>query len=70
GPFSTNIQYLDMLHAMTGCSVFCSKSATGTSIGAALLFGFPKNVPSPKRAQAPAYGTRYKAYGEMWLEML
>ncbi|MEO9650455.1 MAG: FGGY-family carbohydrate kinase [Roseobacter sp.] len=70
GPFSTNIQYLDMLHAMTGRSVFCSESATGTSIGAALLFGLPKNVPSPKRAQAPAYGTRYKAYGEMWLEML
>jgi sugar (pentulose or hexulose) kinase len=38
GPFTRNRQYIDMLHAATGRPVTTSDSATGTSVGAALLF--------------------------------
>ncbi|WP_353473961.1 FGGY-family carbohydrate kinase [Salipiger sp. H15] len=37
GPFARNALLLDMLAAATGREVFCSASATGTSLGAALL---------------------------------
>jgi len=39
GPFARNRDYMDMLSVLRGEGVEAARSATGTSIGAALLFG-------------------------------
>ncbi|QQA43837.1 FGGY-family carbohydrate kinase [Pelagovum pacificum] len=70
GPFARNARYLAMLAAATGRDVQQSRSATGTSLGAALLFApdggtalpEPERVPTPANAEAlTAYAARWKA---------
>ncbi|WP_343501898.1 FGGY-family carbohydrate kinase [Alloyangia pacifica] len=52
GPFGRNALLLDMLAAATGRAVLCSNSATGTSIGAALL-AVKESPPSALKAHEP-----------------
>ncbi len=57
GPFARNTFYCDMLWAATGRGGVASGSSTGTSIGAALLFGVgkPASVPDGPRTFPAAY---------------
>ncbi len=52
GPFARNTPFLDLLATATGRAVIPSLSATGTSVGAALLFD-----PDPRRAEASTMTT-------------
>ncbi len=60
GPFARNGLYLDMLRAATGRPVAVSQTATGTSIGAALLAGggaeLPRAVPHAPGEMAEEMG--------------
>lgn len=47
GPFARNAPYLAMLASATGRPVTISQSATGTSIGAALLYEMTGDMPAP-----------------------
>ncbi|WP_417812550.1 FGGY-family carbohydrate kinase [Thalassospira alkalitolerans] len=47
GPFAHNPHFLAMLSAATGRTVLKSQSQTGTSVGAALLFGDSKGIATP-----------------------
>jgi len=49
GPFAVNTAYLSMLAAASGRPVMPAQSRTGTSIGAALLFGTDGQSPTPPR---------------------
>ncbi|WP_010140955.1 FGGY-family carbohydrate kinase [Oceanicola sp. S124] len=64
GPFARNPDYLAMLAALSPEGVEISASATGTSIGAALLFG-PAGAPPPPRRVAAA-DPRLAAYAADW----
>lgn len=70
GPFSQNLRFLAMLEAATGRPVDTSKtSATGTSIGAALLVTGGADLSAPKHA-SPKRQTetdpRAGAYASAW----
>lgn len=66
GPFARNPEFMGMLAAATGRPVLHSQSATGTSIGAALLVGHSKALAAP----APFVGTHVDAswqdYAACW----
>ena len=66
GPFASNIEFTAMLAASTGREVLTSTAATGTSIGAALLFENSAKLTKPIPAK-PAYELRelYK-YADLW----
>ncbi|GFE66467.1 FGGY-family carbohydrate kinase [Litoreibacter roseus] len=66
GPFARNIYYLAMLSAVRGHPVLRSQSATGTSIGAALLYGRSEAIPLPDRIERPPNFTELSAYAERW----
>jgi sugar (pentulose or hexulose) kinase len=78
GPFARNTLYLEMLVAATGRSVIASEgSATGTSIGAALLVSGGNRPPeagsrSGSIAQdaasdlEPPFNPAFRAYAEIW----
>ena len=66
GPFAANAQYLAMLEAATGRPVLHSKSATGTSIGAALLFGSAKSLSSPENTSADMSLSKLRKYAADW----
>ena len=68
GPFAANSLYLAMLTAATNRPVSYSASATGTSIGAALLFGSAGGLAAPETAQPPPQLSRLKAYAAKWRE--
>lgn len=68
GPFARNALYLDMLQTVTKRPVFRSSSATGTSIGAALLAGKAENLTRPEpvaqetdKEKLADYAKRFKA---------
>lgn len=68
GPFAQNLEFKAMLAAATGRQVLHSRSATGTSIGASLLFSKdtvpalpPPEVIEPDRDD-------YRTYAETWLD--
>jgi sugar (pentulose or hexulose) kinase len=69
GPFATNRLFLQMLASATARAVFADpSSATGTSIGAALLASRrPPHLPAPVPVQvAPEMATRMARYAAMW----
>lgn len=66
GPFARNETFLTMLGAATGCDVLRSSSATGTSIGAALLFGSSDALESPRAFDISATNRSWKSYATRW----
>ncbi|WP_223421552.1 FGGY-family carbohydrate kinase [Tateyamaria pelophila] len=66
GPFAANDQYLAMLAAATDRPVLQSSSATGTSIGAALLFGSAHRLAAPETVPNPQHVARLRAYAARW----
>lgn len=66
GPFAKNAQYLSMLAAATGRPVCRSQSATGTSIGAALLFSEGEGLHQPLEIDAPKNIEHLTAYAAEW----
>ena len=66
GPFATNPAYCRMLAAAAGRPVLCAASQTGTSIGAALLFGAPENPPPMTATLLAANAVDYQTYALAW----
>ena len=66
GPFGRNSAFIDMLGAATGRQVLTSDAATGTSIGAALLFGKSNAMAKPIVASTTADQSRYRSYANRW----
>ena len=67
GPFARNAEFLAMLNATTGRSVCASEAATGTSIGAALLFSRADQRPAvvaPAEIVEP--NRDFSNYAERW----
>lgn len=70
GPFARNRFYLDMLQALAENNIIACESATGTSTGAALLFGGSTPPQKPLPAIEPGYRLALQDYAEHWLENL
>ncbi|MBP0484949.1 FGGY-family carbohydrate kinase [Sagittula salina] len=68
GPFARNADYLAMLGACTGRAVLISASATGTSVGAALLADPQAQPPKGRPVAPPAEAAALAAYGRAWRE--
>ncbi|MEP5631642.1 MAG: FGGY-family carbohydrate kinase [Tateyamaria sp.] len=66
GPFSSNRHFLNMLRAATGRPVLHSTSVTGTSIGAALLFGGSDALKPPAEFTLQGGQPELAAYAESW----
>lgn len=66
GPFARNADYLDMLAAASGRPVLRAQSATGTSIGAALLFADGTQTQNPAPFAASANTSRLAEYAHRW----
>ncbi len=70
GPFASNPAYLDMVAALRPEGVKVAQSATGTSVGAALL-ALPENAPPKARShQQPEQADALRAYFERWREAI
>lgn len=67
GPFARNTLFLAMLHAATARPVLTSASATGTSIGAALLADPQARPPAPHAPDLPEI-PGLCAYAQAWSE--
>ncbi len=65
GPFARNPDYLDMLAALRPEGVEAASSATGTSVGSALLFLSDARPPDTRPA-APREPDRLRRYARMW----
>ncbi|MPQ93288.1 FGGY-family carbohydrate kinase [Thioclava sp. JE_KL1] len=70
GPFASNPAYLDMLAALRPDGVRVAQSATGTSVGAALLALPTKAPPEARPHPRPAQADALKAYFERWREAI
>ncbi len=66
GPFAQNPWYLTMLAAATGRPVRASRSATGTSFGAALLFGATDALAKPEEVAPAANAIELANYAREW----
>ncbi len=66
GPFGRNALFLDMLAASTGRPVFTSATATGTSIGAALLGAADPRPPALTAHRLTGDGAALRAYARAW----
>lgn len=66
GPFAANPAYCRMLAAATLRPVLCAASQTGTSIGAALLFGAPDSPPPMLATVTAADTSQYRRYALAW----
>lgn len=66
GPFAANVQYLAMLEAVTDRPLLRSTSKTGTSIGAALLFGSDAALAAAEHIQSIRDLTLYRNYAAYW----
>ena len=66
GPFARNPLYLDMLGTVTDRPVVVSQSATGTSIGAALLFGTSGRLEANVARPASRSTAQLKVYAQRW----
>lgn len=66
GPFARNAEFVAMLEGITGRPVVTSETATGTSIGAALLFNQDKSWPMPVDAGISNVGERFSTYIDRW----
>ncbi len=70
GPFTTNAAYCRMLAAASGRQVLRAASQTGTSIGAALLFGRAESAPPLVATMQAGDGDFYRAYARAWREAI
>lgn len=70
GPFGRNSEFIEMLGAATGRQVLKSEAATGTSIGAALLFGKSASMVKPTAAKPAAVQSGYGAYASRWRSLV
>ncbi len=68
GPFARNALFLDMLRAATGRDALASGSATGTSIGAALLYDANRKMTENHAPGAPPSAT-LRNYATRWQEL-
>ena len=66
GPFAANPAYCRMLAAATARPVMRAATQTGTSIGAALLFGAPDHVSTLEATVQAANVTAYRTYALAW----
>lgn len=66
GPFAQNMCYLTMLQAATKRPVLRSQSATGTSVGAALLFGAQAEMTMPDPIDPAPIAAELSAYAADW----
>ena len=66
GPFARNSEFTAMLAAATGREVLTSDAATGTSIGAALLFGESEGLAQPVSAPPAANSHALCKYAARW----
>lgn len=70
GPFVRNRDYLDMLACLSPGGVETAASATGTSVGAALLL-IDRAVPSGTTPHVPAAPlSGYRSYADVWRAMV
>ncbi|WGT49543.1 FGGY-family carbohydrate kinase [Thioclava nitratireducens] len=70
GPFASNPAYLDMLAALRPEGVKVAQSATGTSVGAAML-ALTENAPPKARShQQPEQADALRVYFERWREAI
>lgn len=66
GPFAANAPYCRMLSAACGRQVLRAQSQTGTSIGAALLFGAPDKSLALEPTVQAADAVAYRGYALAW----
>ena len=66
GPFAQNPQFTAMLSAATGRPVLQSDASTGTSIGAALLFGESDALVQPRPYELGEDFSDLQTYSEKW----
>ena len=66
GPFARNAEYLDMLASISPEGLRIALSATGTSVGAALLALGKQTPPRTENLSAPADAAALAAYGQSW----
>lgn len=66
GPFARNAEFVAMLKAITNRPIVTSEAATGTSIGAALLFNTDQTLPPPADAVTSDVGKEFTAYIDRW----
>jgi sugar (pentulose or hexulose) kinase len=66
GPFAGNAAYCRMLAAASGRQVLRAASQTGTSIGAALLFGRPESAPPLLVTEQAGDTDLYQDYAQAW----
>lgn len=66
GPFAGNAAYCRMLAAACGRPVMRAASQTGTSIGAALLFGAPDKAPPLQPTVQTENAVAYRGYAQAW----
>jgi sugar (pentulose or hexulose) kinase len=70
GPFAHNVEFTGMLVAATRRDVLTSSAATGTSIGAALLFGNSAGLVKPDIAHLPKNLPDFQNYAALWRSRL
>jgi sugar (pentulose or hexulose) kinase len=72
GPFASNAAFLKMLTSATRRDVIAAGSATGTSVGAALLAGEAEapGANAVKEARVTSPGTEWEAYAAKWREVV
>jgi sugar (pentulose or hexulose) kinase len=66
GPFARDSEFCQMLEAATERPVLTSEAATGTSIGAALLFGKSKGLVQPIPVNASIDWSKLHHYASLW----
>ncbi|SOH95656.1 Sugar (pentulose or hexulose) kinase [Monaibacterium marinum] len=66
GPFARNAEFVAMLRAITNRPVITSEAATGTSIGAALLFNTDQTLSIPTDTVISEVGEEFSAYIDRW----
>ena len=70
GPFARNADYLEMLAALWPAGVEVAASATGTSVGAALLAHPRRPAPQSRQIAPPSDAARLHAYAATWQDGL
>lgn len=66
GPFARNPDYLQMLAALRPEGVETAQSATGTSVGAALLCLHHRAAPATQATAAPPDAAALRSYADRW----
>ena len=70
GPLAKNARYLSVLSALTGKSVHSSKDATGTSVGASMLFESTMAAFELSGAVVPYENSQLSEYNKSWLSQV